>query len=237
MMMETSVFDNLIHEIETAQSKLTFLTASFVRKTPPVSSEAKLLEEEISLLRSSGLEGLLGEDGDSGLHYYTAVGEIEREVAELRELSEMTKRSVENNKDTLDNLNKMVEEQRVVVGNLQKETEKGTPMEEAVSEEASKLLTNLKLNKIVLDELKSSLREVVDSKMRTETETGPSCGVAQLLQLLWKQFVTAGPENATLDLSQLDFKADGEDVQQLVQSGIATIDGDNLKLVNFSCDK
>ena len=79
--------------------------------------------------------------------------------------------------------------------------------------------------------------EVVDSKMRTETETGPSCGVAQLLQLLWRQFVSAGPENATLDLSQLDFKADGEDVQQLVQSGIATIDGDILKLVNFSCDK
>ena len=59
----------------------------------------------------------------------------------------------------------------------------------------------------------------------------------ELLQLLWRQFVTAGPENASLDLSQVDFKADGEDVQQLVQSGIATLDGDNLKLVNFTCDK
>ena len=236
-MMETCVFDNLIHEIETAQSKLTSLTASCVRNTPSVSSEAKLLQEEISLLRSSGLEGLVGEDGDSGLHYYTAVGEIEREVAELRKLSEMTKLSVENNKDTLNNLNSMVEEQRIVVANLQKETKKGTPMEEVVSEEASKLLSDLKLNKVVLDELKSSLREVVDSKMRTETETGPSCGVGQLLQLLWRQFVTAGPENASLDLTQVDFKAEGEDVQQLVQSGIATLDGDHLKLVNFTCDK
>ena len=173
--METCVFDNLIHEIETAQSRLTSLTSSCVRTTPSVSSEAKLLHEEISLLRSSGLEGLVGEDGDSGLHYYTAVGEIEREVAELRKLSEMTKLSVENNKDTLDNLNSMVEEQRIVVANLQKETKKGTPMEEVVSEEASKLLSDLKLNKVILDELKSSLREVVDSNMRTETETGPSC--------------------------------------------------------------
>ena len=235
--METCVFDNLIHEIETAQSRLTSLTSSCVRTTPSVSSEAKLLQEEISLLRSSGLEGLVGEDGDSGLHYYTAVGEIEREVAELRKLSEMTKLSVENNKDTLDNLNSMVEEQRIVVANLQKETKKGTPMEEVVSEEASKLLSDLKLNKVILDELKSSLREVVDSNMRTETETGPSCGVGQLLQLLWRHFVTAGPENASLDLTQVDFKADGEDVQQLVQSGIATLDGDNLKLVNFTCDK
>ena len=235
--METCVFDNLIHEIETAQSRLTSLTSSCVRTTPSVSSEAKLLQEEISLLRSSGLEGLVGEDGDTGLHYYTAVGEIEREVAELRKLSEMTKLSVENNKDTLDNLNSMVEEQRIVVANLQKETKKGTPMEEVVSEEASKLLSDLKLNKVILDELKSSLREVVDSNMRTETETGPSCGVGQLLQLLWRQFVAAGPENATLDLTQAEFKAEGEDVQQLVQSGIATLDGDNLKLVNFTCEK
>ena len=235
--METCVFDNLIHEIETAQSRLTSLTSSCVRTTPSVSSEAKLLQEEISLLRSSGLEGLVGEDGDTGLHYYTAVGEIEREVAELRKLSEMTKLSVENNKDTLDNLNSMVEEQRIVVANLQKETKKGTPMEEVVSEEASKLLSDLKLNKVILDELKSSLREVVDSNMRTETETGPSCGVGQLLQLLWRQFVAAGPENATLDLTQVEFKAEGEDVQQLVQSGIATLDGDNLKLVNFTCEK
>ena len=235
--METCVFDNLIHEIETAQSRLTSLTSSCVRTTPSVSSEAKLLQEEISLLRSSGLEGLVGEDGDTGLHYYTAVGEIEREVAELRKLSEMTKLSVENNKDTLDNLNSMVEEQRIVVANLQKETKKGTPMEEVVSEEASKLLSDLKLNKVILDELKSSLREVVDSNMRTETETGPSCGVGQLLQLLWRQFVAAGPKNVSLDLTQVDFKAEGEDVQQLVQSGIATLDGDNLKLVNFTCEK
>ena len=239
MMMETSVFDNLIHEIETAQSKLTSLTSSHVRKTS-VSSEVKLLEEEISLLRSSGLKGFLGADGDvdGGLHYYTAVGEIEKEVAELRKLSEMAKRSVENNKDTLENLNTMVEDQRVVVGNLQKETQKEAPMEVAVPEETAKLLADVKLNKVILDELKSSMREVVDNQMRTETESGPSsCAVGQLLQLLWRQFVTAGPENATLDLSQLDFKADGEDVQQLVQSGIATLDGDKLKLVNFSCDK
>ena len=235
--METCVFDNLIHEIETAQSRLTSLTSSCVRTTPSVSSEAKLLQEEISLLRSSGLEGLVGEDGDTGLHYYTAVGEIEREVAELRKLSEMTKLSVENNKDTLDNLNSMVEEQRIVVANLQKETKKGTPMEEVVSEEASKLLSDLKLNKVILDELKSSLREVVDSNMRTETETGPSCGVGQLLQLLWRQFVAAGPKNVSLDLTQVNFKAEGEDVQQLVQSGIGTLDGDNLKLVNFTCEK
>ena len=235
--METCVFDNLIHEIETAQSRLTSLTSSCVRTTPSVSSEAKLLQEEISLLRSSGLEGLVGEDGDTGLHYYTAVGEIEREVAELRKLSEMTKLSVENNKDTLDNLNSMVEEQRIVVANLQKETKKGTPMEEVVSEEASKLLSDLKLNKVILDELKSSLREVVDSNMRTETETGPSCSVGQLLQLLWRQFVAAGPKNVSLDLTQVDFKAEGEDVQQLVQSGIGTLDGDNLKLVNFTCEK
>ena len=230
-MMENSVFDNLIHEVETAETKLKSLNASSVRKTS-VGSEAKLLEEEIGLL--------IGEDGDSGLHFYTVVGEIEKQVSELRKLSEMTKLSVENNTVTLENLNKMVEEQRVVVANFEKETGKETPMEETqktVSKEAGKLHCDIGTNREILEDLKSLLRDLVDSRMRTETESGPSCGVGQLLQLLWRQFVTAGPDQAVLELSQLGFKADDENVQQLVQSGIVTLDGEHLKLVNFFCEK
>ena len=85
--LTTSVFDNLVHEIETAEIKLKLFNSSVSGKEQ--GCEAKVLEEEINLLKQSVPEGIVGDDGDTGLHYYTAVGELEKEVAELRKLSEI----------------------------------------------------------------------------------------------------------------------------------------------------
>merc|ERR1712133_355174 len=100
-----------------------------------------------SLLKQSVPEGIVGDDGDTGLHYYTAVGELEKELAELRKLSEVTKHSVDSNKQTLENLQEMINEQREVVSNLEKEVEKETPMEDTGTEEANRLLADTKSNK------------------------------------------------------------------------------------------
>ena len=82
-----------------------------------------------------------------------------------------------------------VEDQRKVVTNLAKETTKELT-EDKSSEEQQKLTADIRANKIILDELKAALRDVVDSQTRTETESGPN-SVGMLLQLLWEQFLTA----------------------------------------------
>ena len=233
--LTTSVFDNLVHEIETAEIKLKLFNSSVSGKEQ--GCEAKVLEEEINLLKQSVPEGIVGDDGDTGLHYYTAVGELEKEVAELRKLSEITKLSVDSNKQTLENLHQMIQEQREVVSNLEKDVEKETPMEDTGTEEANRLLSDIKSNNAILSELKSSFRDLIDSQMRSESETGPNSCVGLLLQLLWKLFVTSGPAAAVINLSQLQFEVDQEAVEQLVSAGIVTQESDEIiKLVNFACD-
>ena len=233
--LQSSVFDNLIHEIETAEAKLGVLNNSLSAEKKP-RCEKGVLEEEIMLLKEEAVSGYAGAEGDndSGLHYYTAVGELEKEVAELRKLSEVTQHSVESNKQTLEDIKKMVEDQRKIVTSLEKETSKEVTVDKS-SEEKQKLTADIRANKVILDELKAALRDVVDSQTRTETESGPN-SVGMLLQLLWKQFVTAGPEQAVVKLSQLDFSLENETIEQLLSSGIVTQpDSDSLKLVDFTC--
>ena len=233
--LTNSVFDNLIHEIETAEVKLNLLNSNVSGKEQ--GSEFKVLEEEINLLKQSVPEGIVGDDGDTGLHYYTAVGELEKEVSELRKLSEVTKHSVESNTKTLENLREMIKEQEEVVLNLEKEVEKETPMEDTGTEEANRLLADIKSNKLIMSELKSSFRDLIDSQMRSESETGPNSCIGLMIQLLWKLFVTSGPDAAVVNLSQLQFEVDQEAVEQLISAGIVTQEAeDTIRLVNFTCD-
>ena len=68
--VQSSVFNNLIHEIETAETKLSDLINTLTSKKQP-RCEKGVLEEEITLLKKSVPGGLDGGDGESGLHYYT----------------------------------------------------------------------------------------------------------------------------------------------------------------------
>ena len=234
MAKSTCVFDNLLREIEAAENKLAGMTSS-------MGSGAKLLDDEdISLLAKSkgvsqaqennGACSGAGDSGDLGLHYYSCVGELEKENGELRKMTEMNKLAGESNQAEMVNLRKMIAEQKTVVNNLEKEISVEGHMEDTGTEEANGLAADIKANKQILDELKASFREVIDSQMRTETETG----VGELLQLLWRQFVTVGPE-ADVQLSQLGLALDPEDVERLVQAGLVTRRGDTLSLVNYTC--
>ena len=105
--LNNNVFGNLLHEIETAELKLKQISGG---KT----IEAGLkLSEEVNLLKNSNPED--DESGDSALEYFTAVGQLEQEVAELRKLSDITKLSVGSNKMTLDSLLSMVQDQKDVI--------------------------------------------------------------------------------------------------------------------------
>merc|ERR1712133_242181 len=113
-----------------------------------------------------------------------------------------------------------------------------TPMEDTGTEEANKLLADIKSNKVIMSDLKSSFRDLIDSQMRSESETGPNSCIGLLLQLLWKLFATSGPAAAVVNLSQLQFEVDQESVEQLVSAGIVTQEAENMiKLVNFTCDE
>ena len=231
MAQSTCVFDNLLREIEAAETKLAGMT-------PFMGSGAKLLDEDISLLPKSkgvseehtGACSGAGDGGDLGLHYYSCVGELEKENGELRKMTEMNKLAGESNQAEMIKLRKMIAEQKTVVNNLEKEISVEGHMEDTGTEEANGIVADIKANKQILDELKASFREVIDSQMRTETETG----VGELLQLLWRQFVSVGPE-ADVQLSQLGLAPDPEDVERLVQAGLVTRRGDTLSLVNYTC--
>ena len=162
------------------------------------------------------------------------MGELEKEVSELRKLSEVTKHSVDSNKQELETIRKMLEEQREIVNNLQMETNKETTVDKT-SQEKQRLARNIRANREILDQLKTSLCDVVDSQTRTEEESGPNI-VGMLLQQLWKLFVTAGPEQAVVKLSQLGFDLETETLEQLVTSGIVLQkDADTVQLVDFTC--
>ena len=229
MAQSTCVFDNLLREIEAAETKLAGMT-------PFMGSGAKLLDEDISLLPKSkggsqehtGACSGAGDGGDLGLHYYSCVGELEKENGELRKMTEMNKLAGESSQAEMINLRKMIAEQKAVVNNLEKEISVEGHMEDTGTEEANGIVADIKANKQILDELKASFREVIDSQMRTETETG----VGELLQLLWRQFVSVGPE-ADVQLSQLGLALDPE--ERLVQAGLVTRRGDTLSLVNYTC--
>ena len=83
-------FESLLHEIEIAENNLRSLNSRQGKQHQQDISERNgaltvtYLEEEINQLKNKKPDGDLEDEG--GLHYYLAVGEIEKEVKELRKV-------------------------------------------------------------------------------------------------------------------------------------------------------
>ena len=194
------------------------------------------LEEEINQLKSKKPGGDLEDEG--GLHYYLAVGEIEKEVKELRKVAEVTKNSIDGNKATLECLESMLEDQREVVASLEKEIETNGAKESSqpkVDDKLKSLKDKIQLNKLILSELKSSFRDLLSSQTRTESEGGNDT-ISLVLQTLWRKFVSEGPEGAVTELEQLGTEVDTEYLEQLSRAGIIKQEGSQLRLVNLSSE-
>lgn len=227
------VLDSLLHEIAKAEAELASLQGNIVNQQV---GEVGVLKEEIALLKKTQPEGLV-EDDSTGIQYFLAVGQVEAEVAELRKLAEITEHNLESNVNTLAALQKMAEEQMMVVKDLELEKEKEGLMEkddQESNEEVKKLELGVRLNKTVLREMKMSLRQLIDSLSDTSPGTA---SVGLLLQELWATFISRGP-GETIKLGDLAFEVEDEVVQQLVTAGLVVVEGeekDMLRMVNLTC--
>ena len=240
---QCGAFESLLREIEIAEKKLSSLNSGEEKQQEVREEESggagltvAYLEEEINQLKKVKPGGDVEDEG--GLHYYLAVGEIEKEVKELREVAEVTKNSVDGNKATLESLESMLADQREVVASLEKEMETNGAKESSqptVDAKMKRLEEKIHLNKLILSELKASFRDLISSQARTESEAG--CDTLSLvLQTLWRKFVSEGPEGAVTELEQLGPEVDSEYLEQLSRAGIIKQEGSQLRLVNLSSD-
>ena len=104
------VFDKLVSEISSAQAELDMIQEQLrnQRSIDSVGLEAATLQEETKLWKKETPEGFVEDDQ---IRYYLAVGQVEELVKEMRDIKEITGKSLAGTKDTLNILNKTIKEQ------------------------------------------------------------------------------------------------------------------------------
>ena len=104
------VFDKLVSEISSAQAELDMIQEQLrnQRSIDSVGLEAATLQEETKLWKKETPEGFVEDDQ---IRYYLAVGQVEELVKEMRDIKEITGKSLTGTKDTLNILNKTIKEQ------------------------------------------------------------------------------------------------------------------------------
>ena len=234
---QSDALESLLQEIDAAETRLaSFLSGpgKLDQQMSDGEEELSYLVEEINLLKRGRLEGAGDVEDEGGLHYYLVVGEIEKQVAELRNVAEINRNSISKNESILESLESMVHDQREVVASLEKElgpdVEKPT---KAVDEKATELYDKNQMNKVILSDLKSSFRDLLRSQMRTESEAGTD-SMSLVLGTLWRKFVAGGPREAVTKLEELGSEVDRDCLEQLTRAGIIQQEGDVLRLVDLS---
>ena len=104
------VFDKLVSEISSAQAELDMIQEQLrnQRSIDSVGLEAATLQEETKLWKKETPEGFVEDDQ---IRYYLAVGQVEELVKDMRDIKEITGKSLTGTKDTLNILNKTIKEQ------------------------------------------------------------------------------------------------------------------------------
>ena len=233
----SDALESLLQEIDAAEARLaSFLSGpgKLDQQMSDGEEELSYLVEEINLLKRGRLEGTGDVEDEGGLHYYLVVGEIEKQVAELRNVAEINRNSISKNESILESLGSMVHDQREVVASLEKEL--GPDVEKptiAVDEKAREQYDKNQMNKVILSDLKSSFRDLLRSQMRTESEAGTD-SMSLVLGTLWRKFVAGGPREAVTKLEELGSEVDRDCLEQLTRAGIIQQEGDILRLVDLS---
>jgi len=104
------VFDKLVNEISTAQGELDMIQEQLrnQRSIDSVGLEAATLQEETKLWKKETPEGFVEDDQ---IRYFLAVGQVEQLVKEMRDMKEITGKSLVGTKVLLGTLNKNLKEQ------------------------------------------------------------------------------------------------------------------------------
>jgi len=237
------VFDKLVSEISTAQAELDMIQEQLrnQRSIDSVGLEAATLQEETKLWKKETPEGFVEDDQ---IRYYLAVGQVEELVKEMRDIKEITGKSLAGTKDTLNMLNKTIKEQADLVKSL--EDELAGSQEKTVEEEASdfnlakrkELNDNIRWNKMIVKQMKNDLKSFIDQTAKLDPDFNPADGSSfgYLLQALWKNFLDHGPSEY-ISIESLDFDVPQEVLEQLVRADVVQehpSNPDKIKMVDFT---
>jgi len=237
------VFDKLVSEISSAQAELDMIQEQLrnQRSIDSVGLEAATLQEETKLWKKETPEGFVEDDQ---IRYYLAVGQVEELVKEMRDIKEITGKSLTGTKDTLNILNKTIKEQADLVKSL--EDELAGAQEKTVEEEASdfnlakrkELNDNTRWNKMIVKQMKNDLKSFIDQTAKLDPDFNPADGSSfgYLLQALWKNFLDHGPSEY-ISIESLDFDVPQEVLEQLVRADVVQehpSNPDKIKMVDFT---
>jgi len=237
------VFDKLVNEITTAQAELDMIQEQLKnqRSIDSVGLQAATLQEETKLWKKETPEGFVEDDQ---IRYYLAVGQVEQQVKEMRDIKEITGKSLSGTKDTLNTLQKTIKEQTALVKSLEDEiaeSNEKTGEEEASDFNNSKrkeLNEHIRWNSMIIKQMKNDLKSFIDETAQLDPDFNPADGSSfgYLLQALWKNFLDNGP-NEYISIESLDFDVPQEVHEQLVRADVVQehpSNPDKIKMVDFT---
>eukprot|EP00092_Neocalanus_flemingeri_P107761 GFUD01138322.1.p1 GENE.GFUD01138322.1~~GFUD01138322.1.p1 ORF type:complete len:256 (+),score=94.65 GFUD01138322.1:733-1500(+) len=237
------VFDKLVNEISTAQAELDMIQEQLrnQRSIDSVGLEAATLQEESKLWKRETPEGFVEDDQ---MMYYLAVGQVEQQVKEMRDMKEISDRSLAGTKDTLTKLHKTIIEQAALVTSFEDELaeaqemtseEKATDFNVAKRKEFN---DHIRWNKMIVKQMKKDLSSFIDETAKLDEDFDPADGSSfgYLLQALWTNFVHYGI-NEYISIESLDFDVPQEVHEQVLRAEIVQehpSNPDKIKMVDFT---
>lgn len=237
------MLESLVHEIDTAEMELNELRkvlqncGEHKTEAEKLVVQGKTLQEETKLLKSIPPEGL---DEDTGVRYYVAVGMLEQQISELKDIKHISDRNIESNRLILEDLGKHIAEQQKLV--LRLETVVEERRKEARSSEgmavAKRMLENeLRATKLSTKEFKDFLVEYINKigTLDPNIENG-DVPIGYLLQSLWYEFQINNKEG-WISIEDLDFEVRKEDVTYLLECEVIKMKADDrniIQLIDFT---
>jgi len=233
------MLESLIHEIDTAQQELNTLRSELSSKNldslPDAEKlllQARTLKMETKALKTLPPDGL---DEDKGVRYYVAVGMLEQQIKDDKDLKNITDRNIETNKQILSELNTHIANQQKLIKKMEDIVEARAVEERSEEGQAltrRKLEKDLRNTRLATKELKSFLVEFIN-KIGAGPDVEDGCvPMGMLLQALWTEFQQNDREG-WMDIENLDFEVRDEDIQQLFKSDIIQMKNGNPKVVQL----
>jgi signal recognition particle GTPase len=235
-----SVFDALLAEIDKTEQELAGILRQVANQ--PVggkAGEAAVLEEEVKVMEESKAEGIVE---DPEIRYYLAVGKVEKQLEEMRQMKEMSDQCITSDAATLKDLDDQIKEQKEIISRLEKEVTEADTRGETVEDvnllARKEMNKQIRANKILLRSLKSDLKKFIDCTDRLNPDHNAHDGspFGYLLQALWQNYLTNGMEY--IGIQDQDFDVPKPVLDQLIQAGIVRVhptDPDKIRMEDFTC--
>jgi len=245
----SDILDTLLAEISLAERELEGLKEQIKNQgeiakrgdgVAEVSLEARRLQEETKLLKKTSPEAL----DDDQIQYFLAVGHIEEQGAELRQLNEYLEKALNENQTRLNDINQLTNEQVALTRCLEEELAASEAMDDNMEDEQTaatkrKLEGDIRDTRKVLKYLKGFLKDFIENTAKLDPtyqkEEGASIGY--LLQALWSSFLQKSGHREYVHLESLQYDVQEKDIQQLKAAGILEShpkDPKKIRMVDFT---